>query len=249
MKSILKKILPKRLHPSVMAQRAANRLVEKQKVLWGPFKSLFYSGKSVGSQSFPKTVGVYELELHRTLETIISSKPSFILIIGAAEGYYVAGLASRCPDAHVVAYEQDPLGRELVASHCEINQVAHRVEIRGYCDHKEFLEVLSHGTVDFLLIDIEGGEYNLLSQEAHSLLLNTVLLVELHPWVAHSDNELIIDRFLETHHLQLIESLDRTRQQLAHLPLPVKILSRWFIPLLSEHRPQKMQWLLLRPKM
>ncbi len=73
-------------------------------VLDGPFRGLNYL---VENNTVPthKLLGTYEKELWPIIEEIIARDYRTIIDIGAAEGYYVVGLAQRMPEARVVAFE------------------------------------------------------------------------------------------------------------------------------------------------
>lgn len=71
-----------------------------------------YIDDSVGSVYLPKLLGIYEPELNRCVESLRAAKPSLIVDIGAAEGYYAIGLALRNLQARLVAFETLREGRE-----------------------------------------------------------------------------------------------------------------------------------------
>ena len=69
-----------------------------------------------------------------SLGSSISQKPFKLVVnIGAAEGYYVAGLAQRLPEARLVAWEADPMHARLTRAMAQHNGVAARVDVRGLC--------------------------------------------------------------------------------------------------------------------
>src|SRR5262245_23301735 len=88
----------------------------------GPFAGLRYPGLEPLSLG-PKLLGLYERELHGAVEDAIRAQPGVIVNVGAADGYYAVGLARRCPDARVVAYEADPAQRALLQRVASANGV------------------------------------------------------------------------------------------------------------------------------
>src|SRR5919198_4691601 len=72
----------------------------------GPLAGLTYPDTEPLSVA-PKLLGVYESELHAAIEDAIRADPAVIVNVGAADGYYAVGLARRCRQARVIAYEAD----------------------------------------------------------------------------------------------------------------------------------------------
>lgn len=75
-------------------------------IVAGPFRGMRYIEKAVCSELPPKILGTYEMELHALIESIVARRPSCIIDIGAAEGFYAVGFATRLPNCMVVAFDQ-----------------------------------------------------------------------------------------------------------------------------------------------
>ena len=82
-------------------------------VLSGPFTLGCSRRRAVMGPHGPLLAGSYEAELHDVLEDVIVERPSRIIDVGCAEGYYAVGLAMRCPDAAVFT---SSTGREGAAT-------------------------------------------------------------------------------------------------------------------------------------
>ena len=109
----------------------------------GPFAGMKYASGSIGSRLLPKILGTYELELHPTIEKICQRSFDLIIDVGAAEGYYAVGMALRNSDAEVIAFETEVGGQNLIKEMADINGVADRVSVRGFCDSESLSDSIS----------------------------------------------------------------------------------------------------------
>jgi hypothetical protein len=207
------------------AARARRRAaVTRRFVAWhglevsgGPFAGLRYTDTRPLTL-VPKLLGIYERELHAAVEDAIRAGPARIVNVGAADGYYAVGLARRCPDARVVAYEADAGQRELLERVIAANGVA--VEIRGAADRDAL------GDADLVVIDCEGCERALLEPP-----LDGTIIVELHDVWDPGVGAVVTERFAATHEIVVIPSG----------PQPPR-------GVLSEQRPGPMSWAVMTPR-
>lgn len=112
------------------------------RVMGGPFGGIRYIDRSVGSAYLPKVLGIYERELNRCIETVCTRRPTLIVDVGAAEGYYAVGLAVRNPEAQVIAFEMEEAGRRALGEMARLNDVSDRIEVRGRCEPADLQAVL-----------------------------------------------------------------------------------------------------------
>ena len=242
-----KALVPSGLRPTAVLTRAVVRKTG-QTVASGPFRGMKYVASGVGSVYYPKLLGVYERELHPTIETIQNLRPDRIIDIGAAEGYYAVGLAMNNPDATVTAFEQEPGGRELVRDMAARNGVAGRVRVLGRCEPADLQAELSAARKPVVVCDVEGYETTLLVPTAVPSLTTSWVLVELHEFIVAGVGATIRGRFSKTHRITEIGQTDRSRADLPFL--------RWYAQLLptayatypvNEFRPARMSWLWMAP--
>ena len=216
-------------------------------VLTGPFTGLRYVSGAVGSAFPPKLLGTYEKELHPEIEALIAAAPATLIDIGAAEGYYAAGLASRLPSARVIAFEMDPEGRALLQQMADLNQVGDRLTIHGCCTIDSLRDALASAPSPvFLICDAEGAEAELLNPAQIPALHHVRILVELHPWERHDLLHLLETRFHRARSRRLITSRKRTA---ADFPPEVHLTatSRQKHAAVQEFRGSTMQWMLIDP--
>lgn len=217
-------------------------------VMSGPFKGLQYVRQAVCSSLCPKLLGTYELELYPAIDALIDSRPRNIIIIGAAEGYYACGLAMRLPEARVIAFEADEVGRKLLLTMTQANGMEGQISIRGYCNHQELADVL--GGCDpvetAIICDIEGGEMDLLDPTRHPQLQKCRLIVELHPWTAEDPAKILGSRLGSTTAGVHTRSCERLFSDFP-LGIDVKFTPAQKVACLNEFRPPGMGWLTFSP--
>lgn len=244
---VAKRVLPTALYPRTLIGNAI--LARTGRVVFsGPFRDLRYVESSVGSVYFPKLLGTYERELHTAMEELIARRPARILDLGAAEGYYAVGLATRLTASSIVAYEEDEVGRGLLRQLAAMNSVAERIIVRGRCTPDTLAaDLVEPGSVA-IVCDIEGGEAAVLDPVAVAGLRKAWILVELHEFVVPGIGAELSRRFVASHHVERIEQRPRTVED---YPFPISV-TRWLpepyaSELVQEHRPEPMSWLVLRP--
>ncbi|MBC8041222.1 MAG: hypothetical protein H7Y06_11815 [Opitutaceae bacterium] len=248
MKTQITTLLPPALRPRTLLRRHLETVTRAGLVLDGPFAGLRYVDQSVGSMWWPKILGTYELELAATIGLLCAEQPAWIIDIGAAEGYYAIGMAWRCPQTRVIAFEGDHAGRKLQEELAVLNNVDDRLHIEGFCDASALRRALAVASGGLIICDIEGGELTLLNPEIAPDLVDDpwTLLVEIHDHVDPTIADTLIERFKDTHSIQEIVSRPRRAADLAS-GVRRNFLSRWVPAYLDERRPGPMRWLLLRP--
>lgn len=213
-------------------------------VLSGPFKGMKYSNTSVGSTILPKIIGSYEDELHPILEKLKNEEYDLFLDVGAAEGYYVVGIKKYLLQSvkKVIAFEEKSKGRNLIAKLCKLNGVDN-VKIEGYCDTKSLSSALQNGKC-FILMDIEGGEHELLDPEKIDFS-NSDILVEMHLLNGVDFEVDMREKFINTHTIIVIEQGEKTLPKEHHWNFLVRSYANFVV---DEIRASSRNWLFLKSK-
>jgi len=243
----VRSVAPKRLKRHQLARFAVHRFT-RGCIVGGPFSGMRYVDTSIGSRFYPKLLGTYELELQETIETLCGQRFDAILDIGAAEGYYAVGMAMRCPQALVIAAESEQDGRDLVLQLAQLNQVQERVSILGHCDQAVFKRLVDENTHQTCLIvmDIEGGEIDLLDPSSVPQLNTCTILVEVHDGQNTGPiGDELIRRFGETHEITRTWYSQRT---IENLPLRLPFMDLHLLSLLDEGRKYGLCWMLMVPR-
>jgi hypothetical protein len=211
----------------------------------GPFAGLIFPSAAIGAGPLPaKLVGAYESELHDVVEAQIAAKPSLVVDVGSAEGYYAIGLARRLPQAYVIAFDSDREAQRLGRLCAIANDVQARVDQRGLATTERLAE-LDLDADALLFVDCEGAEDTLLDPDRLPQLHVTPMIVELHEHLVPGIGDRLTARFRSTHELTRIWATDRTTFDLG-MPF-ASWPPREREALLDEGRPAPMSWLVMLP--
>jgi len=227
-----------------MSRRAGDRV-------WsGPFAGTKYRIGAVSSASVPKLIGTYERELQPELEKLAAQRWTAVIDIGAAEGYYAVGFARRLRGVKVLAYEMNPVGRELLKANARENSVSDAIELREECTPPMFASILQGATAPVLVImDVEGAEATLIEAATAADLGKATLVIEVHDFASPAGGPMISERLREllegSHSIQIVRSEQRSLRD-----FPAVF---WFVPprnrlhAMDEYRPTTMEWMICRP--
>jgi hypothetical protein len=228
------------------------RAAARDRVVSGPLRGMRIrlSGLS-GRHLLGYILGSQELELRSVICRILERGYGTVLNIGAADGYYAVGLALQSPSTRVEAFEALPELHPVIAKSARLNGVSDRVAVRGACDAAALQASLQKaGAPALVVMDIEGGEVELLDPHSVPELLNTDILVETHDAFVPNATDTLISRFWDTHNVECY-----TAQPRILLDFPddfLRPLRRWFpslaVDLMDERRTGIQRWLFLTVK-
>lgn len=222
---------------------AVDLLLSDQVVRSGPFRGT-YIGSYSQTVGRPKWLGTYERELHPAWRSILAASPRTIFDIGGAEGYYACGLLRALPEARLDVWEALERERGLLRRNATRNGVGDRCTIHGFCDEAALNEAIARTPPDLVISDIEGGEFELLSEAVLARLRGATLVVETHGLAVF---ESLLSRMRATHDAEVIEPQPRT---VADWPLPwylyaTATLKHWAV---QEHRVMPTPWIVAWPQ-
>ncbi|MDC7785237.1 hypothetical protein PQJ75_22000 [Rhodoplanes sp. TEM] len=219
------------------------------RVLSGPFE-----GTQLGLSPISKrkligyVLGTQECELHDLVESLVARRYERIVNVGAADGYYSIGFARRLSEATVVAFEMLHEHHAGMLRAAEENGVADRFRVEGRCDAEALRRELDASpTRTLLVVDIEGGERELLDPEVVPGLRRADLLVETHDALVPGCTRALIDRFEATHDIERVAARPRTLANFPRdaLPLLPRYLPGTAVELMNERRTGVQEWLQL----
>ena len=171
-------------------------------VLGGVFKGMTLTDEALSVHRSPFLLGCYEHELHPVLEKLIAGKYTRILNIGCSVGYYAVGLALRMPQVTVDAFDISSDAQKQCAHLAQVNGVQDRVSVSGQFYGDDFAAYADSKTL--VVMDIEGGEKDLLDPVRFPALRKMDVLVELHDVLDATLSKTVCDRFAESHAVDLI---------------------------------------------
>jgi hypothetical protein len=171
----------------------------------GPFAGMRYPRTAI--LRIPGLVahlaGTYELELHPAVESLIASRPSLLVNIGAGDGYYAVGMAHRCPDLKLIAYEADPYRVAISSQIARLNGLEDRVEQRGACTPNDLADLASEPGMA-VIADCESAERELIDPDRVAWLRDASLLIEVHESIDPDLPALLEERLKPSHALEWI---------------------------------------------
>ena len=220
------------------------------RVLGGPFKGLLYIKESFCSSYLPKIFGTYELEIVDYI--VLGCKGvDYVIDIGAAEGYYAVGLLFNNPKLMCIAFECDKTAKDLLDRLAILNNVADRLICFDKADCVSLQTVLSQNGRGFVVVDIEGGEFELIDPVNVPGLKEIEFIVEIHDWFYPELNadSIFRDRFSSTHNIKVINARTPLYSDISHFFWrSVAFLNRDIASKMLEERPPIMRWFLFTLK-
>ncbi|MBN8874953.1 MAG: hypothetical protein J0H67_19110 [Rhodospirillales bacterium] len=192
-----------------------------------------------------KLVGCYEMELHEAFAALIDAQPEVVMAIGAAEGYYAAGLARALPGVHVHGFEPSDLAQDICREAARLNGVEQRVSVGGQCTPVLLQHLLGRAQRRAVLCDAEGDERLLIDPVRIPALSTSFLIVECHDHVDAGITQMLAERLSPTHELSAVREGPRDPNAIPFLA-GLDGLDRALA--LCEFRPRTMHWLIGVPR-
>ena len=215
------------------------------RLLSGPFAGMFYLNTSSFGPVTPKWLGSYEWEIQDLVKHFCNDGYELVVNVGSAEGYDAVGFAWRSRRSRVLAFDIDPFARREVAHLARMNGVSERVTV-AHTFSRSKLDAFSQEKT-LLFVDIEGAEREFLDPSNCSALKRFDILVEVHelPEV----EELLKNRFGQTHVIERRAQTDRTEWQVKHKELWSDRFNKDEIYLgTNEFRTGRQAWLWLKAR-
>ncbi len=166
----------------------------------GPFSGLKIPEIVQNILTTSEILGLYESCLHPNIETLISKEVKTVVMVGGNNGYYSAGLS------YILAPEMIYIYESLTHLHPVIESWYTKNELKNYSIRGEAtLENFSaFKEVDFLFMDCEGFEVNLLDPELYPWQKNCNILFEMHQFFIDKLLSKISERFRNSHSIEII---------------------------------------------
>jgi hypothetical protein len=233
------------------AELVASYLRERyeDRVAHGPFKGMQLSRQAWWGtkDASSKLLGVYERQVQEQLEAF-AANASVLIDIGAADGYMAIGAVRSGLYERAICFEISASGRQRLRENAEANGVSDRIDIFGEASRDTLRPLLVDMTDAVILCDIEGAEFDLLSEDVLEAARNICLIVELHdPFVANGA-ELkagLLERASGWFDTGILKSADI---QLSRYPELERFNDSQRLLAFSEGRGRAMEWLVLTPR-
>lgn len=192
----------------------------------------------------PKLLGVYEQELHESIEKIIKAAPEIVINVGCAEGFYAVGMAQRLLGSRVIAFDIDQTSL-MIASKNAIDNGVDNIEMGDSCQPENLEYLISAYTTGVVISDCEGFEMTLLDPVLVPSLSRCHMLIECHDMIIPGITDTLCERFVNTHFITKIKQTGRNPYELPWLE-KLTDTDKW--ALMNEMRGETMHWLFMEPK-
>lgn len=226
--------------------------ITKKKIINGPYKSTklscdtHWGGYTISS----KLLGTYERQVQ---EKIIFLKKKYLLknIVnyGAADGYHIVSLIKNNFFKSGIAFEIDKMGKKYLKKNIKLNNLFNRISVFGKANFEDIKKIYSKNQIKrtIFLVDIEGDEFNLFNSENLKYFKDNILIIENHDFMLPKKK--LKNNFYkvinENFNIEILENSERN----PFILNKIKYLDddeKWL--LMSEGRPQTMNWLICIPK-
>ena len=248
---VLAKILRVNIGMQRAKDKAWNILRERYNyhVAYGPFKGMKLSEDVWWSKNdrITQTLGIYEEHILDKLRFFSAQGATSFIDVGAADGYFAVGMAYSKIYSQVFAFEIEPKGQEKIKQSANRNLCSHAVHVFGEANVTSIDKLISKDIKTTVLIDIEGAEYDFLSEEMLSLLSNSYVICELHPWLIKGGEDLQKDLLARASKKFNIELFIRESYSPNIYPEFNDLSDEERLVAIGEGRKKNMQWLVLTP--
>ena len=216
----------------------------KSTVAYGPLKGLKFVNDyswSVGDRG-AMILGLYEQEILNILSSIQPQRKNFINI-GPADGYYGVGVLVDELFKKSYCFEISEKGRAIIKKNAALNNVIEKIFIKGEAKKDFYKDIPSEDLIDsVLLMDIEGGEFELANRTMFESLHKAIILIEIQD--SEKKINLLIKNSQNTHKFKKIVTSNRDLSSY-HVLKNMNDTDRWL--LCSEGRPCLMSWFRFDP--
>jgi hypothetical protein len=173
------------IDPVLKRRMALSKQVDamlKSTVAYGPFKGLRLPAEVWWGTADRACMlfGLYEQEVQNSLGRIPATHRTFV-DLGAADGYYGVGVLVNHLFDNSHCFEVSETGRDVIRRCAEQNGVSDTIAIHGIAE-KDFDKYLPTDqlSTSVLLVDIEGGEFDLFDRPMFDKFKGSILILELH---------------------------------------------------------------------
>lgn len=192
-------------------------------------------------------LGLYEKEVVTSIASSSHSKDYFI-DIGAADGYFGLGVLTAKLFKHSYVFESSSKGQEIILANAVLNDLTNQISVYPKAE-LNFLDNISESHVknSVVLIDIEGAEFELLSEYNLEKLRDSHLIIELHHEFVVDGLELLEklrERVNKWFKIEILETSWRDLSKISEIS-KWSDTDRWI--LCSEGRPMSPIWWKLTP--
>jgi len=224
----------------------------KKKIISGLYKSTklscdtHWGGYSLSS----KLLGTYEQQVQ---EKIIFLKKKYalknIINFGASDSYHIVSLVRNNFFKSGIAFEIDKMGQKILKKNIKLNKLTNKISVFGKASFEDIKKIYKKKQINetIFLVDIEGDEFSLLNSENIKYFKDSILIVENHDFMLTQKK--LINNFYKIMNKNFNIEILKNSARNPFILENIKYLDddqKWL--LMSEGRPQNMNWLVCIPK-
>ena len=226
--------------------------ISNGKILYGPYSGtkILYSYGWSNIDFCPKYLGSYESHIQNKIISLTKKKKfDYFIDLGAAEGYHIISLLKKKFFKKGLAFEISKRSREILKKNAQINKISDRIKVYDRANLSSLTSTLknfNHRKLLFL-VDIEGEEYDLFNDKFCKKFSKGTFIIEDHPFNVNNKKKIrnFIKNIKKYYKIEILKDISKN-------PFNFGILDKYTDDekylMMSEGRPQKMQWLILQPK-
>ena len=229
--------------------------ITNKKIINGIYKSVYLNFESHWNISdfAAKLLGFYEQQVQ---EKIIELQKKYnltnIVNIGAGEGYHIVSLIKNNFFEKGLAYEIDKEGQNIIKKNLLDNNISDKVTVFGEGNFNSISSNIKNNELKktLFLIDIEGNEFKFFNEENINYFNKSFFIIEDHSDL-HTNNKSELEKKffnLIKNHFDVTSTKNQGRNPFS-LSLLEKFTDDERYLMMSEGRPNDMQWLVLLPKL
>jgi precorrin-6B methylase 2 len=174
-----------------------------QMIYSGPFATMPIPECLLTYNIISYILGSYERELHSIIYKLIEKQPKRGVVVGAGFGYYAVGLAYTIPNCHIIAFEGKQELTNIITLWSKLTHTSEQIEIRGFADIVSLQNI--NQPPEFLFIDCEGSEIDLLMPEKVDWMRKCTIVCEVHGFYKFKLLGQLCERLSNTHQIQIID--------------------------------------------
>lgn len=171
------------------------------RIYFGPFSGIKIPKEACDFITISQIMGLYESCLHSKFSNLLNQDISNVILIGGNNGYYAAGISYLLNPEIINVYETEYKFHPIINSWFLENKLS-KTNILGKATIEEFEQINSK--IDFVFMDCEGYEIELLNPQLFLWQQKTEILLELHPFYIDNLIEILSSRFKKTHKIEII---------------------------------------------
>jgi hypothetical protein len=192
-----------------------------------------------------KILGVYESQVQNWISEK-NLRSIMFLDVGASDGYFALGMINSGVAESTIAYELSLKDRNIIKSLSYENNMSAKIQLKGEATPTTIINDLQNIKIKLILIDIEGGEFNLVNKELLFAAQHCFIIIEVHK----SEGRYVLDEFkslCKTFHV--LEELNDFERKLPKDNFTENLTDNERVLLLIEGRGYGMTWFALSPKL